>query len=127
LLKELAVESYRFACAGCGHVWSTDYDVQHVEDGHGVTWEYHSLDGIPVPSPTGPGSLTCPRCGAPWIDHELLAVRTVPLVETPAELPDRPRRPVDVERRTRHRQAALRDGDQPTTDETVRGLSGAEP
>jgi hypothetical protein len=54
LLKEVAVERYRFTCAGCGHVWSADYDVQHVEDGHGLTWEYYSLNGIrcrPQPPP----------------------------------------------------------------------------
>ena len=75
MLKEIAVERYRFTCAGCGHAWSTDYDVQHVEDGHGLTWEYYSLNGIPVPSPTAPGTLSCPCCGATWIHFELIATR----------------------------------------------------
>ncbi len=89
MLKEVAVERYRFTCAGCGHVWSTDYDVQHVEDGHGLTWEYHSLNGIPVPSPAARGSLSCPRCGATWIHVELVAVRTVPHAEPEADDPGR--------------------------------------
>ncbi len=93
MLKEVAVERYRFTCAGCAHVWPTDYDVQHVEDGHGLTWKYHSLNGIPVPSPAARGSLSCPRCGATWIHVELVAVRTVPLAEASGGRTD-PARPV---------------------------------
>ena len=130
MLKDVAVERYRFTCAGCGHVWSTDYDVQHVEDGHGLTWEYYSLNGIPVPSPTGPGALSCPRCGATWIHLQLVAVRTVPLAQ-PAEGqadPDRPRQRLAAEREVTRKQAPLLRGDRPATDEPVHsGPSGAEP
>lgn len=118
MLKEVAVERYRFTCPGCGHAWSTDYDVQHVEDGHGLTWEYYSLNGIPVESPTARGSLSCPHCGATWIHFELDAVRTVPLVE-PAEGhrgPARPRQRLDTERQAVREQARLLRGDQPNTD-----------
>ena len=90
MLQDVAVEQYRFTCAGCGHVWSADYDVQHVDDGHGLTWERHSRDGIPVPSPTAPGSQICPSCGATWIHVELVAVRSVPLAEPAADDPGRP-------------------------------------
>src|SRR3954465_2100860 len=100
MLKDVAVERYRFTCAGCGHAWSTDYDVQHVEDGHGLTWEYYSLNGIPVPSPTAPEPPSGRRGGAPGIHFELIAARTVPLAE-PAEGqadPARPRQRLDAER-----------------------------
>ena len=126
MLKEVAVERHRFTCAGCAHVWTTDYDVQHVEDGHGLTWEYHSLNGIPVPSPTAPGTLSCPRCGATWIHFQLEAVRTVPLAEPsggPAD-PGRPRQPLEAERQTARRQAPLLRGDQPATGEPVRSRRG---
>ncbi len=130
MLKELAVERYRFACSGCGHVWSADYDMQHIEDGHGLTWEYYSLNGIPVPSPTARGSLSCPRCGATWIHFQLVAVRTVPLVEPSHGQadPDRPRQPLEGERQAARQQAPLLRGDRPTADEPAHsGPSGAEP
>ena len=124
------MERYRFTCAGCGHVWSTDYDVQHVEDGHGLAWEYYSLNGIPVPSPTARGSQGCPRCGATWIHFQLVAVRSVPLVEPSGGQPDpaRPRYPVDVDRQAARAQAALLRGDRPANGEPVhRGASGTDP
>jgi hypothetical protein len=117
LLKELAVERFRFACSGCGHVWSADYDVQHVDDGHGVTWEYYSLDGLPVPAPTAPGSVSCLRCGATRIHVELVAVRDVPLAE-PLEAesdPGRPRQRTDAEGRAARREAPRLRAEQPAT------------
>ena len=98
MLRELAVERFRFSCHHCGHVWNDEYDVQHVDDGHGVTWEYYSLDGVPVPAPTAPGTVTCARCGAGRVSVELVAVREVPLVEAPDEAAGRPRQPVDAGR-----------------------------
>jgi len=65
MLKELAVTRFRFTCAHCGHNWTVDYDVQHVEDGHGQAWDYYSLNGSPVTAPTAPGVVRCPACGAP--------------------------------------------------------------
>ncbi len=130
MLKELAVERYYFTCPGCGHAWSADYDVQHIEDGHGLTWEYYSLNGIPVPSPTAKGSQSCPRCGATWIHFQLVAVRTVPLTEPSDDQPDpaRPRQPVDADRQAARAQAALLRGDRPATDDPDhRGRSGADP
>ena len=123
MLKEVAVERYRFTCSGCGHTWSADYDVQHVEDGHGSTWEYYSLNGIPVPSPTARGATSCPRCGATWIHFQLLAVRTVPLVEPADGQADtaRPRQRMDAERQAAREQAALLRGDQSGTDASVPG------
>ncbi|MCF6509365.1 hypothetical protein E9549_18435 [Blastococcus sp. MG754426] len=129
MLKEVAVERYRFTCAGCGHTWSADYDVQHVEDGHGLTWEYYALNGIPVPAPTAPGSLMCPRCGATWIHFQLAAVRSVPLAE-PADGqtdPDRPRQRLDPERQAARRQAPLLSGEQLVFSDSVFGVPSAEP
>ena len=123
MLKELAVERYRFTCSGCGHVWSTDYDVQHIEDGHGLTWEYYSLNGIPVPSPTARGTLSCPRCGATWIHFELVAVRTVPLAQPAGGEPEpdraRPRQRLDAARQAARDQTPLLRGDHPGTDEPM--------
>ncbi len=129
MLKEVAVERYRFTCAGCAHVWPTDYDVQHGEDGHGLTWEYHSLNEMPVPSPTAPGSLMCPHCGATWIHVELVAVRTVPLAE-PADgraVPDRPRQQLDLGRQAVREQAALLSGDHPVDDPARPARAGPGP
>lgn len=128
MLKEVAVERYRFTCAGCGHTWSADYDVQHVEDGHGLTWEYYSLNGIPVPSPTARGTLSCPRCGATWIHVQLVAVRPVPLAEPEDGRadPDRPRQRLDAERQTARRQAPLLSGEQLVFVEAVPGVPSVE-
>lgn len=127
LLKELAVERFRFTCAGCGYAWSTDYDVQHAEDGHGLTWEYYSLNGIPVPAPTVRGSVTCPHCGATWVRWELLAVREIPLVE-PADSENvsaRPRQQVDADRRAARHRAPLLRGEHPTSDPPTGPSAGA--
>ena len=129
MLKELAVERYRFTCAGCGHSWTADYDIQHIEDGHGLTWEYYSLDGVPVPAPTAPGSLMCPRCGATWIRFQLVAVRPVPLAEPAAGQvdPDRQRERLDADRQAARRQAPLLSGEQLVFGESVAGVPNAEP
>lgn len=89
MLKEIAAERFSFCCHGCGTAWTADYDLQHVEDGHGVTWEYYSLGGIPVTAPTARGSVSCPSCGASWLSCELVAVREVPLAEPPGAAEDR--------------------------------------
>lgn len=116
LLKELSVERLRFSCPGCGFVWTADYDVQHAEDGHGLTWEYYSLNGIPVPSPSVRGSVTCPHCGATWVHWELLAVRDIPLVDPAASEAHsaRPRQQVDAERQAARNQAPLLRAEQTT-------------
>jgi hypothetical protein len=112
MLKELAVERYRFSCAGCGHTWMADYDVQHVEDGHGQTWEYYALNGLPCPVPTGAGAVNCPWCGATWLHVELVAAREVPLPRTDDAEANRHRQAVDAERRAARRTAPPLRGDQ---------------
>ena len=127
MLKDLAVERFRFSCHGCGHAWTSDYDVQHIDDGHGVTWEYYSLNGVPVTAPTAAGSISCPQCGAGWVSGVLVAVREIPLVASSGggEDPERPRRPVDAGRQADRDQAPLLPGEQPATDETPQSTSPA--
>ena len=38
--RELLVEDFLFTCAHCAHAWTVEYDVQHVEDGHGHECDY---------------------------------------------------------------------------------------
>ncbi len=115
MLKELAVERFAFACHGCGNSWTADYDVQHIEDGHGLVWEYYSLNGVPVTAPTAPDSVNCPNCGATWIGVDLVAVREIPLGQTATGQadPTRPRQQIDPDRQTARQHAPLLHGDQP--------------
>ena len=76
---ELAVERYEFSCPHCGARWISDYDVQHVTSHDGGTWQYYSLNGIPVPAPTGHGCVTCRACGATHLYASLIARRDIPL------------------------------------------------
>ncbi len=80
ILKEISVERLQFTCGGCGHTWSTDYDVQHVEDGVGHDRDYYFHDGLPSPDPTTPGGQLCPRCGRATLWVELVARRSSPAV-----------------------------------------------
>lgn len=119
MLKELAVTRFRFGCAHCGHGWTVDYEVQHVEDGHGHTWDYYSLNGSPVTAPTAPGVVRCAACGAIPVHVDLIATRQIPLVGTagssagPTELAE----PATPEQQAARRNAPLLDGDQ-TSDAT---------
>jgi len=79
-LKEVSVERIAFSCGGCGHQWSADYDVQHVDDGHGHDRDYYFYEGVPCPDPTVPGSVLCPRCSRGTIWVELTARRASPAV-----------------------------------------------
>lgn len=114
MLKELAVTRFRFTCAHCEHNWTVDYDVQHVEDGHGQAWDYYSLSGSPVTAPTAPGVVRCAACGAHRVHVELIATRDIPLVEPadclrgPAALAE----PATPGQRAARRSAPLLAGDQ---------------
>lgn len=63
ILREILFDRFTFTCTGCDHAWSTDYDVQHVEDGHGHERDYFFRHGLLCSDPTGPGETTCPHCG----------------------------------------------------------------
>jgi len=79
-LREVSVERLVFSCGGCGHTWSTDYDVQHVEDGHGHLRDYYFDDGVPCPDPFASGTVVCPRCGRTTLWVELTARRASPAI-----------------------------------------------
>ncbi|MGY2747466.1 hypothetical protein ACVWZ8_004648 [Arthrobacter sp. UYCu723] len=74
ILKENSFERFNFNCTGCDHAWVADYDVQHVEDGHGHERDYFFRAQLHCPDPTGLGETTCPRCGR----ASILACRSVP-------------------------------------------------
>lgn len=80
-LRELSVERFRFTCTGCGHAWLVDYDVQHVDDGHGTAWDCYSRSGHRVTAPTARGVVCCSRCGSGRVHVELIATRPVPAPE----------------------------------------------
>jgi len=80
MLEEMSIDSFRFGCPGCGHAWTVDYDLRHVEDGHGITWDCYSRDGRPAATPTARGVVCCPRCGAGLVHVQLVASRVVPVV-----------------------------------------------
>jgi hypothetical protein len=80
ILKEVSVERLAFTCDGCGRTWSVDYDVQHVEDGHGHDRDYYFHDQVPCPDPTAPGAVLCPTCGRAHVVVELTARRASPAV-----------------------------------------------
>jgi hypothetical protein len=81
IVKELAVERYIFSCPGCQAAWTFDYDVQHVEDGHGHQWDYFFRDGLPAVNPTVTRAVACPRCGRTQLYARLGARRATPLVD----------------------------------------------
>jgi hypothetical protein len=63
ILREISFERFIFTCTGCDHAWVADYDVQHVEDGHGHERDYFFRGGLHCSDPTGLGETTCPNCG----------------------------------------------------------------
>ena len=80
LLKELSVERFAFDCPGCKHEWAVDYDVQHVEDGHGHQLDYYYRNGLASLSPLGPGAVNCPACGRHQTRAKLTSRRVTPVV-----------------------------------------------
>lgn len=92
ILKEIAVERFTFTCATCDNVWVIDFDVQHVEDGHGHQHDYFFRNGLPCVDPTAPQSVICPTCQTVHVQAELTARRTTPVVDvdTPAGQATRP-------------------------------------
>ena len=48
MIKEIAVERYRFECGWCGARFTRDYDVQYVLDPDGGMWSFYWLDGLPA-------------------------------------------------------------------------------
>jgi hypothetical protein len=84
ILRELSVERFTFTCAVCRHAWDVDYDVQHVEDGHGHQHDYYFRDGLPATDPGVQQPATCPQCGDIRVQGARLSARRV----TPAVTPE---------------------------------------
>lgn len=80
ILREISFEHFLFTCTGCDHAWVADYDVQHVEDGHGHERDYFFRDGLHCSDPTGLGETTCPRCGRASVRAHLSAGQASPAV-----------------------------------------------
>ena len=92
IIKEVSVERFSFTCAGCDSCWVADFDVQHVEDGHGHDRDYFFHDSLPCTDPTGRGETICPRCRHDSVKVRLIARRVSPAVTTldptnPGEVP----------------------------------------
>lgn len=83
MIKEISVERLSFTCAGCGNSWIADYDVQHIDDGHGHERDYFFHDGLPCVDPTARGVTVCARCRRHSVMVRLLARRASPAVTTP--------------------------------------------
>lgn len=84
ILKELSVERFTFTCTVCTNTWDVDYDVQHVEDGHGHQHDYYFRDGLPATDPGAAQPATCPKCGDIRVQGARLSARRV----TPAVMLD---------------------------------------
>lgn len=64
MLRELSQARITFVCGHCEHEWTVDYEIRHVEDGHGHSADYYARNGLPAVSPLATGGVSCPRCGA---------------------------------------------------------------
>lgn len=78
MFSDLAVETVAFSCRHCGHTWQADYDVRHVEDHEGESYDYFALAGQRVPAPYGPCAVGCPACGGLATNSRRVARRVVP-------------------------------------------------
>lgn len=56
-------QRFNFNCNDCDYAWVVDYEVHHVEDGHGHERDYFFHAQLPCPDPTGLGETICPQCG----------------------------------------------------------------
>ncbi|MET3164382.1 UNVERIFIED_ORG: hypothetical protein ABIB19_002811 [Arthrobacter sp. UYEF10] len=99
ILREISFDRFMFTCTGCDHAWGADYDVQHVEDGHGHERDYFFRNGLHCTDPTGLGETTCPHCGRTAVIAHHSARQPGPPatdeapevpVETPAPAPELP-------------------------------------
>jgi hypothetical protein len=100
ILKEIAVERFTFSCANCENSWTVDYDVQHVEDGHGHQHDYFACNGYPILAPTAPDAVLCPACHTTHVHARLTARRATPVADVvaPVAEPSRPSAQLTAER-----------------------------
>ncbi len=73
MLTEASIDRFRFGCGHCGHVWTLDYQVRHVEGGHGWSLDCYSRLGCRVTAPTSPGNVRCPQCQGQAVSVQLVS------------------------------------------------------
>jgi len=61
IVKEITVERFALFCRGCSRSWTEDYQIHHVQDGHGHDSEYYFYNGLPTLNPLAE-RLICPTC-----------------------------------------------------------------
>ena len=48
MFRELSQSRITFVCGHCEHEWTIDYEIRHVEDGHGHSADYYARNGLPA-------------------------------------------------------------------------------
>lgn len=82
MFRELSQTRITFVCGHCGHEWVTEYEVRHVEDGHGHSADYYVRDGLPALCPLAVGGVSCPECGALNLVQHAVKVHLTPVATT---------------------------------------------
>jgi heme-degrading monooxygenase HmoA len=95
IVKETTVERFALDCRGCGHSWSEDYEVHHVQDGHGHDCDYFFRNGMPTLNPMAPG-LICPSCRRAAVLARLANRVFAPSTDAPVQTYPTPTRAVDL-------------------------------
>jgi hypothetical protein len=78
MFRELSQTRITFVCGHCAHEWVTDYEIRHVEDGHGHSADYYARNGLPAVSPLAIGGVSCPECGALHLAQHAVTVHLTP-------------------------------------------------
>lgn len=82
MFRELSQTRITFVCGHCAHEWVTDYEIRHVEDGHGHSADYYARNGLPAVSPLAVGGVSCPECGALNLAQHAVTVHLTPTATT---------------------------------------------
>ena len=75
MITDEFLDQYEFTCDRCGYVWRETYDVRHLEDEQGGTWDHYSVAGVPTASPKA--RAVCRSCGQPTVHYRLVDRREV--------------------------------------------------
>ena len=82
MLRELSQARITFECGHCEHEWVIEYEIRHVEDGHGHSADYYVRNGLPAVSPLVAGGVSCPECGAMHLVQHTVTVHLAPMAPT---------------------------------------------
>jgi len=86
--REELVEQFTFTCQSCAHVWALDYDVFHVEDGHGHDCDYFFRHRHQIADPRARHAVSCPICASSVVRVKLTAMtKAMPSSGQPPRLP----------------------------------------